>query len=53
MNIRTLFRSFAGGKIAEAWVSWDTLSLVEQLTEPGEEPGSGFLHFLERLRVRA
>jgi steroid delta-isomerase-like uncharacterized protein len=43
----------ANGKIAEGWVSWDTLGLVEQLTDPAEESASGFLHFLERLRVKA
>jgi predicted ester cyclase len=43
----------AGGKIAEGWVSWDTLGLVEQLTDSGEESGAGYLHLLERLRVKA
>ena len=36
------------GKIAEGWVSWDTLSLFEQLMDIGGEPGSGFLSLLER-----
>jgi hypothetical protein len=41
------------GRIAEAWVSWDTLGLVEQLTDLGDEPDSGFLAVLEKLRTRA
>jgi len=41
------------GKIAEAWVSWDTLGLVEQLTNLGDEADSGFLAVLEKLRARA
>jgi steroid delta-isomerase-like uncharacterized protein len=41
------------GKIAEGWVSWDTLSLVEQLTNLGDESDSGFLAVLEKLRPRA
>ena len=51
------FLRIAGGKIVEGWVSWDTLSLIEQLLMPeprehevGEpEPGSGFLPLLARL----
>jgi predicted ester cyclase len=46
-----------GGRIVEGWVSWDVLSLLEQLLLPdgeggGEEPaaGPGFLALLERLR---
>jgi predicted ester cyclase len=39
------------GKIAEGWVSWDTLSLLEQMTDLGEQPESGFLSLLERLRT--
>lgn len=42
----------AGGKIVEGWVSWDTLSLLEQLTDLGEDPDSGFLSLLERLRAK-
>ena len=42
-----------GGKIVEGWVSWDTLSLVEQLTDLGEDTASGFLSLVERLRPRA
>ena len=47
------------GKIAEGWVSWDALALVEQLAAPapaGAAPvgdpglGAGFLSLLERLR---
>lgn len=41
------------GRIVEAWVSWDTLGLVEQLTNPEDEPDSGFLAVLEKLRARA
>jgi predicted ester cyclase len=41
-----------GGKIVEGWVSWDTLSLFEQLAGLGDEDGgSGFLSLLERLRA--
>jgi len=52
------FLRIAGGKIVEGWVSWDTLSLIEQLLvdpEPRErevvepETGSGFLPLLARL----
>ncbi|HYU35571.1 MAG TPA: ester cyclase [Thermoanaerobaculia bacterium] len=51
------FLRIAGGRIAEGWVSWDTLSLIEQLVVPaprerevGEpDPGSGFLPLLARL----
>ena len=43
----------SGGKITEGWVSWDTLGLVEQLTDYGEETSSGFLPLLERLRAKA
>jgi len=42
----------AGGKIVEGWVSWDTLSLLEQLTDLGEDPESGFLSLLERLQAK-
>ncbi|HEX4961573.1 MAG TPA: ester cyclase [Thermoanaerobaculia bacterium] len=41
----------AGGKIAEGWVSWDTLSLFEQLMDLGDGSGSGFLSLLERFRA--
>lgn len=41
-----------GGKIAEAWVSWDTLGLVEQLTDLEDDTASGFLPLLEKLRAR-
>lgn len=41
-----------GGQIIEGWVSWDTLGLVEQLTDFAEETNSGFLPLLERLRTR-
>ena len=48
------------GKIVEGWVSWDTLSLLEDLVapetrdaEPGEaSPGPGFLSLLARLWPR-
>lgn len=52
------FLRIAGGKVVEGWVSWDALSLIEQLLvvpdprerEVGEpEPGSGFLPLLARL----
>jgi steroid delta-isomerase-like uncharacterized protein len=51
------FLRIAGGKIVEGWVSWDTLSLIEQLVAPAAskcevcepEPGSGFLPLLARL----
>ena len=36
------------GKIAEGWVSWDTLGLFEQLMDLGDGTGSGFLSLLER-----
>jgi len=36
------------GKIAEGWVSWDTLSLFEQLMGLDDDSGSGFLSLLER-----
>jgi len=39
----------AEGKIVEGWVSWDTLSLFEQLA--GLEDEGGFLSLLERLRT--
>jgi predicted ester cyclase len=44
-----------GGKIVEGWVSWDVLSLLEQLlaTAPpasGDPAGAGFLSLLARLR---
>jgi ketosteroid isomerase-like protein len=39
----------AGGKIAEGWVSWDTLSLLDQLTGLDMEVEGGFLSFLERV----
>lgn len=46
----------AGGKVVEGWVSWDALSLLEQLTAPAQEvrpvgepePGAGFLSLLAR-----
>jgi predicted ester cyclase len=38
------------GKIAEGWVSWDTLSLFEQLMDLGDGSGSGFLSLLERFQ---
>ena len=40
-----------GGKIAEGWVSWDTLGLFEQLMDLGEGTGSGFLSLLERFQA--
>jgi len=40
-----------GGKVTEGWVSWDTLSLLEQISDLGEGPESGFLSLLERLRT--
>ncbi|MFY9819828.1 MAG: ester cyclase [Thermoanaerobaculia bacterium] len=40
----------AGGKIEEGWVSWDTLSLFEQLMDLGDGSGSGFLSLLERFQ---
>lgn len=51
------FLRIVDGKITEGWVSWDTLSLIDQLVVPdprepeiGEpEPGSGFLPLLTRL----
>lgn len=51
------FLRIAEGKVAEGWVSWDTLSLIEQLLMPepqerevGEPaPGSGFLPLLAHL----
>jgi steroid delta-isomerase-like uncharacterized protein len=42
----------AEGKIAEGWVSWDVLGLVEQISGLGLEAGEGFLTLLERLRGR-
>jgi len=39
-----------GGKIAEGWVSWDTLGLFEQLMDLGDGSGSGFLSLLERFQ---
>ncbi|HEX7182247.1 MAG TPA: ester cyclase [Thermoanaerobaculia bacterium] len=46
----------AGGKVVEGWVSWDVLSLLEQLAAPSPEetgtvggPGEGFLSLLTRL----
>jgi predicted ester cyclase len=46
----------AGGKIVEGWVSWDTLSLLEDLVTPeardgeaGATPGPSFLPLLARL----
>jgi steroid delta-isomerase-like uncharacterized protein len=36
------------GKVAEGWVSWDTLGLFEQLMDLGDGSGSGFLSLLER-----
>ncbi len=55
------FLRVTDGRITEGWVSWDTLSLIEQLLSvpaPGEhaigepEPGSGFLPLLARLCER-
>ncbi len=44
------FLRVTGGKVVEGWVSWDTLSLMEQLLLPAQpEPGSGFLPLLSRL----
>jgi len=39
------------GKIAEGWVSWDTLGLFEQLMDLGDGSGSGFLSLLERFQA--
>jgi steroid delta-isomerase-like uncharacterized protein len=41
----------ADGKITEGWVSWDTLSLFEQLMDLGDGSGSGFLSLLERFQA--
>lgn len=39
------------GKIVEGWVSWDALSLLDQLTGPEEgAAGAAFMVLLERLR---
>jgi steroid delta-isomerase-like uncharacterized protein len=40
------------GKIAEGWVSWDTLSLLEQILGPqsGEGEGTEFLNLLSKLQ---
>ncbi len=38
------------GRIAEGWVSWDTLGLFEQLMDLGDGSGSGFLSLLERFQ---
>jgi len=40
------------GRIAEGWVDWDTLSLLQQLTDLGAKPEEGFLSLFERLRPR-
>jgi predicted ester cyclase len=40
------------GKIAEGWVDWDALSLLEQLADLGAKPEEGFLSLFERLRPR-
>ena len=40
------------GKIAEGWVSWDVLGLVEQMSGLDLEAGEGFLTLLDRLRAR-
>jgi hypothetical protein len=40
------------GRIAEGWVSWDALTLVEQLTGLGEGSEDGFLSLVDRLHVR-
>src|SRR5262249_12059916 len=45
----------ADGKIVEGWVSWDVLSLLEQLLAPaprvaGDPSAGGFLELLARLR---
>src|SRR4030095_418923 len=40
------------GKIAEGWVSWDTLGLLEQLSGLNAEAEGGFLALLERLQVK-
>ena len=46
------FRNYAAdGKITEGWVSWDTLSLFEQLMDLGDGSGSGFLSLLERFQA--
>lgn len=42
----------ADGKIAEGWVDWDALGLLEQLTDLGAKPEEGFLSLFERLRPR-
>jgi predicted ester cyclase len=41
----------ADDKITEGWVSWDTLSLFEQLMDLGDGSGSGFLSLLERFQA--
>jgi steroid delta-isomerase-like uncharacterized protein len=40
------------GRIAEGWVSWDTLSLVEQMSGLDLDAGEGFLTLLDRLRAK-
>jgi len=40
------------GKIAEGWVSWDVLGLVEQMSGLDLEAGEGFLTLLDRLRAK-
>jgi predicted ester cyclase len=42
----------AGGKIAEGWVSWDVLGLVEQVSGLDLGTGDGYLSLLDRLRGR-
>lgn len=39
------------GRIVEGWISWDTLSLLEQLADLGTGPEEGFLALLEQLRA--
>ncbi len=42
----------ADGKIAEGWVDWDALGLLEQITDLGARPEDGFLSLFEQLRPR-
>lgn len=39
------------GRIVEGWISWDTLSLLEQLADLDTGPDEGFLALLEQLRT--